>query len=277
MASVTKKRKKPTSSAKRKAAKKGNKTQKKGLIALIICAVLLLGTAAGILIANGKKPVKSNPAPLNGDVAWGIDVSSHNGKIDWKKASEKAQFAFIRVGARGYTEGEINADKKAEYNLKHANRYGVPAGVYFYSQAVNEREAEKEADFTLKAIKKYNVTLPVVIDFEYAMSGGSHTGRLYNASLTKKERTALINAFCDKVRKAGYTPGIYASSYIFRTELNMKEIPDDVFIWVADYNKAVTYLGYYDIWQYSEKGSCSGVSGNVDMNYFYVKNRKNTE
>ena len=135
-------------------------------------------------------------------------------------------------------------------------------------------EAKEEAEFLIKTIKDYNVTLPVVIDYEYPMVNGKHTGRLFNAGLTVKERTEVINAFCDKVRSAGYTPGIYASSWIYNSRLDMKSIPDDVFIWVADYNESVTYGGYYDIWQYSETGSCDGVSSkNVDTNYFYIKNR----
>ena len=277
MATTTKKRKKPTSSATRKKAKKknGGKKNSRTVITLILCAAILSIIAAGVfVITQGSKPAKNNPAPLKGEIAWGIDVSNHNGKINWKKVSEKAEFTFIRVGARGYSQGEIYPDTTYKYNLKHAEKYGVPAGVYFYSQATNEKEAREEAAFALKAIKCYSVSLPVVIDFEYPTVNGSHAGRLFNAGLTKKERTAVINAFCDRVRKAGYTPGIYASSYIYRTELNMKDIPDDVFIWVADYNKEVTYTGYYDIWQYSETGSCSGIKGNVDTNHFYIKNRK---
>lgn len=272
MASTTKKRKKPTSSAKKKAKKSGGKINKKAVIALIICSVITLALILTVFFVRGNNP-RRTPAPLSGDKVWGIDISSHNGKINWEKAGKKAKFAFIRVGYRGYTEGEINADTKAKYNLKHAIKNGVPVGVYFYSQAIDEKEAEEEAEFVLKAIKGYNVTLPVVIDFEYAMNGGNHTGRLYDARLNRKERTALINAFCDKVRDAGYTPGIYASSYIYRTELIMKNIPDDVFIWVADYNGRVTYGGYYDIWQYSETGNCEGISTYVDTNYFYIKNR----
>lgn len=275
MATTTKKRKKPTSSAKRKKAKKksGGKINKKSIITLIICSVITLSLIAAVFVIKGTKP-RVNPAPLKGDTAWGIDVSSHNGKIDWEKAGKMAEFAFIRVGYRGYSEGEINADVKAKYNLKHANKNGVPVGVYFYSQAVSKAEAKEEAEFAIKAIKGYNVTLPVVIDYEYPMINGEHTGRLFNAGNTVKERTAVINAFCNEIRSAGYTPAIYASSWIYNSRLDMKSIPDDVFIWVADYNESVTYGGYYDIWQYSETGSCDGVSSKyVDTNYFYVKNR----
>lgn len=274
MATTTKKRKKPTSSAKKKKTKKkGDKINKKSIIALVISCAVIIALLAAAFIIKSTAPNRT-PAPLSGDKAWGIDVSSHNGKIDWKKAGKKAKFAFIRVGYRGYTEGEINADSKAKYNLKHAVNNGVPVGGYFYSQATNKIEAKEEADFAIRAIKGYDVTLPVVIDYEYPVINGEHTGRLFNAGNTKKERTEVINAFCDEIRRAGYTPGIYASSWIYNSRLDMKRIPDDVFIWVADYNEEVTYDGYYDIWQYSETGSCDGIKTNVDTNYFYIENRK---
>ncbi len=280
MAEKTKSVKKKTSSSKRKAssAKKKsvkNKDNKKRNIILIIISVSVIALIIAAAVFSGKTVKRENRiADISKEVAWGIDVSSHNGKINWKKVSKKADFVFIRAGVRGYSKGEINPDKKAKENIEGAIKNGIPVGVYFYTQAVNEKEAEKEAEFVLKKIKGYNITLPVVIDFEYASKNGKSTGRLYNAKLSKKQNTQIVNAFCDKIRKAGYTPGIYASSYIYRWHLNMKSIPDDVFIWVADYNKNVTYGGYYDIWQYSEKGKCDGVSSkHVDTNYFYTKKR----
>ena len=285
--------KKKSATAKKKPAQKKQRAQysrktvavknkkqgsdRKNIIMIVTSLVVIIGiVTAGILIFKdaGRKSSTAPVPETASDTAWGIDVSSHNGKINWKKASKKAEFAFIRVGYRGYSNGKIEGDKKAKYNLENAIKNGVPVGVYFYSQAITKKEAEKEAEFVLKKIKGYKVTLPVVIDFEYAYSYGKITGRLYKAKLSKKEKTALVNAFCDKVRKAGYTPGVYASSYIYRSHFNMKSIPDDVFIWVADYNKKVTYGGYYDIWQYSEKGKCQGVpSKHVDTNYFYTKKR----
>lgn len=273
---------KSVSHKKKTPAKQKKKTKKGAVIKLnkrtiIILLLSLLALAAVIITVFAVHGSSKRPGTIHApdkEIAWGIDVSSHNGDIDWSAVSENADFAFIRVGYRGYTEGEINTDKNYQDNLKNANKNGIPVGVYFYSQAVCEEEAEEEAKFILEKIKDYNISLPVVIDFEYAFKNGSHTGRLWDAQLDSKERTSLINAFCDKIRKAGYTPGIYASAYVYRSQLNMKNIDKDVFIWVADYNSEVTYSGYYDIWQYSEKGDCEGVSSaNVDTNYWYIKNR----
>ncbi len=279
MADKTKNGKKKTSSYKRKTspAKKKSvkgKANKKSIILIIISLSVIALIVAAAIFSGGSAKRQNRVTELSKEVAWGIDVSSHNGKINWKKVSKKADFVFVRVGVRGYSEGEISFDKRAEANIKGAIKHNIPVGVYFYSQAINKKEAEKEAEFVLNKIKGYNITLPVVIDFEYASRNGKSTGRLYKAKLGRKQNTEIVNAFCDKVRKAGYTPGVYASSYIYRWHMNMKNIPDDVFIWVADYNKKVTYDGYYDIWQYSEKGKCDGVSSKyVDTDYFYTKKR----
>ena len=277
-ATRTKKPVKKKSSNGRKTAAKNKKSSslsKKQIITLIVCIVSVIAVAASVIAAGSRAPKREHSiSEIGKEKAWGIDVSSHNGKIDWKKVSEKADFAFIRVGYRGYSKGEINYDKKAKYNIEGAIKNGIPVGVYFYSQAINEKEAEKEAEFLLKRIRGFDITLPLVIDFEYAYSNGKPVGRLNSAKLTKKEKTALINAFCTRVRKAGYTPGVYASSYIYRSHISVKSLPYDVFIWVADYNGRVTYDGYYDIWQYSERGKCDGVSSKyVDTNYFYTKKR----
>lgn len=276
----SKNKRKSASSGKRQTKTRAGKAKQRPMKGILTAAAVLLAIVAMTLlvmhlnarVAQSKKTAVPLP---DKEIAWGIDVSSHNGTIDWQTVAAQADFAFVRVGYRGYSEGEINEDTQYKENLKGAAKNDVPVGVYFYSQAVDEEEAAEEAEFLLSKIKGYSVSLPVVIDFEYAFKDGTHHGRLWNAQLNKKERTALINAFCSKVRDAGYTPGIYASTYIYESHLNMSEIDKDVFIWVADYNSNITYNGYYDIWQYSEDGTCDGVSSNaVDTNYWYTNNRR---
>ena len=255
----------------RKKSKRKFKWDKKARLALAGAVAVLLVLLAVFIAVKSHQP--SHPAyEFDKETAYGIDVSSHNGKIDWKTVKDEVDFAFIRVGYRGHANGSVNLDKKAKYNLKHANKNGIPVGVYFYSQAVNDEEAEEEAAFLLDAIKEYEVSLPVVIDFEYAYSKNTITGRLYEAKLTKAEKTSLINAFCKRVKQAGYTPGVYASTYIYESHINPKALDKDTVIWVADYNESITFDGEYDIWQSSEKGSCKGVSSKyVDTDYWYIK------
>lgn len=256
---------------KKPAAKVGAGLDKRGKIMVAVSVILIVIIAITVVIA-AQNSGKHNFLNTDKDIAYGIDVSSHNGKIDWKTVSKNVDFAFIRVGYRGYTEGELNEDKFSKKNLAEAQKAGVPVGVYIYSQAINEKEAEEEADFAAQIAKKYDVTLPIFIDCEYAYSKGGHTGRLHSAKLSKKEMTAVVNAFCKRIKKLGYTPGVYASTYFYESVFDSKNITHDAFIWLADYNKKVTYDGDYDIWQKTEKGSCDGVSSKyVDIDYWYQK------
>ena len=159
-----------------------------------------------------------------------------------------------------------------EDNIKSANKAKIPAGVYFYSQALTPEEAVEEAKFVLDAIDGYNVDLPVFIDFEYAHgSDGELTGRLYEAKLSSAQSAEIINAFCKKIRDGGYYSGVYSSSSILNFSVKTSSLDDEIYVWVADYNKTVSYLGAYDIWQYSKKGQCDGVNSKyVDVNYWFT-------
>lgn len=263
--SKTKKRKKKSALKKKFNALLKNK--RVIAIVAIIAAVLCIITVAAV---NGRNTVPQ-AYEFDKEVACGIDVSSHNGKIDWDKVAETNDFAFIRVGCRGYSKGNVFLDKRAKYNMKHAEKAKIPFGVYIYSQAITVEEAEEEAEFLLRHIKGYNVQLPLVFDFEYAYKNGNPVGRLANASLTKKDRTAMINAFCKVVKDAGYVPALYASTYIYESQIYVNRLEKGTVIWVADYNKKITYKGRYDIWQATNKGTCRGVnSKNVDIDYWYT-------
>ena len=237
------------------------------VIAVIIAAVIVSVTA--VALSKGSKP--DGLYRFNQSVSNGIDVSEHNGKIDWNKVKETQDFAFIRVGYRGYGNGEIYKDKCADDNLKNANKAKIPVGVYFYTQAVTAEEAEDEADFVYGIIKKHNIDLPVIIDFEYPIdSDGNAVGRLVESDNDINTNAEIINAFIDKLEKKGYTAGVYASSSVLHNKINMKKVRKSAVTWVADYNDKVTYDVDYTVWQYSETGSVDGVGSKyVDLNYWY--------
>lgn len=240
------------------------------VIAAVIAAAIII---SAVIVSSSGKRTGADFFDTDRKTVSGIDVSEHNGEIDWEKVSQEVDFAFIRVGYCGYGTGEINEDKEAKTNLKQAKKAGVPAGVYFYTQAINTQEAEAEAEFVIDFIKHCKVSLPVVIDFEYAIgSDGGMTGRLFEADLTCDESTDIVNAFCKKISDAGYTPGVYASSSTLANNLNADGIEKDAVIWAADYNNSVTYDLDYDIWQYSKTGSCDGINSDfVDLNTWYLK------
>ncbi len=192
----------------------------------------------------------------------GIDVSKFNGNIDWTKVRNSGvTYAIIRSGYRGSTAGALVEDPKFRANIKGASAAGLKVGVYFFTQAVNEVEAVEEASMVLSQVSGYKISYPIFIDVE--SSGGRADGLDYAT------RTKVINAFCQTIRNSGYTAGVYAN----KTWLQKKFDPGQLGaykIWLAQYNSTPTYTGRYNLWQYSSKGSVSGISGNVDMNLSYM-------
>lgn len=198
---------------------------------------------------------------VNGST-FGIDVSRHNGTIDWNAVKASGvDYVIIRCGYRGSLTGALIEDQSFKTNIKGATAAGLKVGVYVFSQAVNEVEAVKEASLAVSLVKGYNLTYPIFIDTE---SSGGRADKIDKAT-----RTAVVNAFCQTVASAGYKPGIYASKTWFEDKLNMGAI-GNYKIWLAQYATAPTYKGKYDMWQYSSKGKISGISTSVDLNYSYL-------
>ena len=193
----------------------------------------------------------------------GIDVSKYQGNIDWGAvAASGINFAIIRVGYRGSSSGALVQDPYFKKNISGATKAGIKVGLYFFTQAVNEAEAVEEASMAMSLASGYKVTYPIFIDTESA-SGGRANG------LSKSARTAVVKAFCQTVRNGGYKAGVYASKSWYANQLNASALYGYC-IWVAQYNSSCTYSEKYDMWQYSSKGSVSGIKGNVDMNISYT-------
>ena len=204
----------------------------------------------------------------------GIDVSKYQKDINWSAVKAAGiDFAFVRVGYRGASSGTLNTDPYYVQNLKNAVAAGVRVGVYIYSQAVTTDEAVEEANYVLSLIAGYDVTMPVVIDFEY---DAYHTGRLYKANLSRQTATDICNAFCAKVEENGYTGMVYANKGMLKDSMNASGIP--YLIWLANYTSQTTYNGNYTCWQYTSKGTVNGISGDVDCNFWYgsLKDNYNT-
>lgn len=196
----------------------------------------------------------------------GIDVSKWNKKIDWTKVKAAGiSFAFVRVGYRGYSGGGLGGDEYAASNMKNAAAAGVKVGAYIFSQAITEKEAIEEANYALSKVKGYNITMPIVFDFEY-YSGG----RLEKAKLTKQQRTNICLAFCNRIKAAGYTPCVYANKSMLNDDMYASQVSAKYPIWLAHYTSKTNYTGTYTYWQYSSEGSVNGISGDVDMNYAYI-------
>ncbi len=195
------------------------------------------------------------------EVKNGIDVSRFQGKINWEKVKAAGiDFAIIRAGLRGTTEGKLLTDDFFEDNMEGATENGIDVGVYFYSQAVNKEEAEEEVQLILDLIEPYKVTYPVVIDVESAESDSART-----ADLTTDDYELVVKTFCDMVSKAGYKPMIYGNVKSYTLLMDAIDI-DDYDIWIAYYGTPLYYPYHFNIWQYTSSGRVDGIDGDVDLN-----------
>ena len=199
----------------------------------------------------------------------GIDVSSNQGKIDWKKVKNQIDFTIIKVGVRYWGSGLIGEDRMYKTNIENAIKEGIPCGVYFYSQAINEEEGIKEAEWTLEKIRGYKISYPVIIDTESTGNGGRAD------YISVEDRTKAVKAFCKKVKEAGYTPMIYSNKDWIINSLDMSQL-SEYDIWLAHYVKGAPrvksdYKGEYTIWQYSSSGRIDGIEDVVDMDIGYRK------
>lgn len=196
----------------------------------------------------------------------GVDVSKYQGDIDWEAVKASGiDFAIVRIGYRGYgTAGNIKADAYYAENITGAQQAGIDVGVYFFSQAINEQEAEEEADFVCKLLEGYELQLPVVYDPELIRDDVARTD-----DVTGEQFTQNTIAFCERIRQAGYQPMIY-SNMVWESELfDLKQLQEYP-IWYADYEPCPQTPYAFVMWQYTEKGQVDGITGIVDRNVWFV-------
>lgn len=201
----------------------------------------------------------------------GIDVSYHQGDINWENVKAAGiDFAILRLGYRGYSNGSLVTDSKFAAYMQDAIAAGMPLGVYFWTEAINVDEAVQEAQYVVDKLAPYktSITMPVVIDWELN-SNSRHGG------LSQETNTTICTAFCDLVKQNGYTPMIYANISDLNNNLDGVGLSQKYEIWVARYNNIVnnstaSFYGNYSMWQYSSSGSVNGISTKVDMNYWYT-------
>lgn len=197
----------------------------------------------------------------------GVDVSFYQKDIDWHQVKAAGiDFAIIRVGFRGYgPSGLISEDSCFRQNITGALEAGLQVGVYFFSQAVNVWEAREEANFVLNTIRDYDVTFPVVFDWERITNNSSaRTNGLPGSTMT-----LCAQAFCDTVAQAGYTPVIYFNQDAGYLDYDLDLLKDYSF-WLAEYRSTPTFYYHFDLWQYTAKGRVPGIEGDVDLNLCFT-------
>lgn len=187
----------------------------------------------------------------------GIDVSSWQREINWETVKKSnIDFVMIRCGYRNLTNSEIHVDPRFEYNIKEANRLGIPAGVYFYSTARDKKEAIEEATFVLHLIKDYKIVYPIAYDFE-----------LYNQKRMEGVNASTINdnalVFLEHITSHGYNGMIYSNLLYLNRVWDIEKF-DDYKFWLAQYDGKLETE--YDFIQYSDKGHIDGIETAVDLN-----------
>ncbi|MBO7375112.1 MAG: glycoside hydrolase family 25 protein [Lachnospiraceae bacterium] len=200
----------------------------------------------------------------NDKISFGIDVSAWQKEIDWEKVKAAGvDFVIIRCGYRGAKTGVLVEDSYFYKNLQGAKDAGIDVGVYFFTQALNETEAVEEASMVLALVGDTELDYPIFIDTE------NTNGRA--DPLDKNTRTAVCDAFCKTIERAGKKAGVYASRNWFNTKLDDDKLESHV-RWVAEYASTTAYAKRYEMWQYTSSGSIDGINGRVDLDVSYIGN-----
>mgnify|MGYP002855100904 CR=1 FL=1 len=199
----------------------------------------------------------------NENTKIGIDISRWQGDIDYEAVKNAGvEFVFIKVGGTtGVDSDEYYVDRKFKENIEGFNRVGIPVGVYIYTFAKTPEQAVRDANWTVEQIKDYEVTLPIVYDWENWNYYNEFHLSFY--SLTKNAKI-----FFRTVNQAGYEGMLYSS----KTYLDNVWFPVEEQIWLAQYYDHVTYEGRYNYWQMTSSGKVPGISGNVDIDIMYLNN-----
>lgn len=212
----------------------------------------------GLTMRNGYAYYEENGQVIS---TTGIDISEFQGEIDWEQVKQAdIDFAFIRVGYRTYGDGIITYDSAFQRNIEGAQKAGIKVGAYFYSQATNADEAVEEADAMIDALAPYDITYPVVYDWEIV-----HTDSARTDDVSVEALADCCVAFCERIKDSGYTPMVYQNTGTAMHKLDLPRIKDYDF-WLAEYGDKPSYYYDFKIWQYSNTGHIPGIEGDVDLN-----------
>jgi GH25 family lysozyme M1 (1,4-beta-N-acetylmuramidase) len=192
----------------------------------------------------------------------GIDVSSHQGVIDWQQVKDYGiEFAIIRLGYRGYDYGNICLDEQAVYNLTQAKAVGLKVGAYFFSQALNTKEVDEEIAFMFEILGEQYLAMPLVLDWEIPAANAR------SARMDARTLTDIQLHFCKAVSDMGYRPMVYFNWTQSEKLYFLHELEEYPF-WLALYQDRMTYPWKVEMWQYTNTGRVPGIPGDVDINVY---------
>ena len=229
----------------------------------------LPGVEANSMTAEDFSDQSGYPTYTGSDyqVLRGVDVSEHQHEIDWAQvAASGVDYAYVRLGYRGYTEGGLFEDPYFRANVEGALANGLQVSVYFFSQAISVQEAIEEAEFVLERIKDYNITLPVVYDWEKI--NGETAARTDNLDFSILNDCAV--AFCDTMKNAGYAPAIYFNRHLGYYGYDLSRMTDYDFWFALPESPFPNFYYAVDMWQYSFTEQVPGIAEPTDMNLMFI-------
>lgn len=233
--------------------------------AAVLSVLMLLGLFTG---CGGPSRVTKQTE----QTTFGVDVARYQATINWQSLAQSGiDFAMVRLGYRGSSDGVIKEDSNARYNLQEGSKAGIKLGAYFFSTATSEEEAVEEAQWVAALISQYPITYPVAYDCEGFRETDS---RQYGMSA--EARTDIALAFLKTMEKLGYEGMFYASKNELETQWETERIAKRYKIWVAQYPEEPypatpqsSYTGTHHMWQYTKEGTAEGIPQNVDLNVAY--------
>ena len=198
----------------------------------------------------------------NVDSSPGVDVSAHQGPIDWQAVKNSGiEFAIIRLGYRGYGSGKLVEDEYAKQNLKEAKEAGLKIGAYFFSQALDIKEADEEIQFILNMLADVYLDMPIVLDWEIPAEDAR------TKDMDARTLTDIQLHFCGQMKKMGLQPMVYFNWHQSENLYYLSELEEYPF-WLALYQDRMTYPWKVEMWQWTSSGKVPGISGNVDINVY---------
>lgn len=203
----------------------------------------------------------------------GIDVSQHQGEVDWQQVADSGvRFAIVRLGYRGWGKaGKMVEDRYARQNLTGAKEAGIAVGAYFFSQALNLEEVDQEIACMLDILGDTELDMPVILDWEIPETGTSDQPR--TAGMDARTLTDCLLYFCRTMEAKGYDPMVYFNWSQSKKLIYLHELEDYPF-WLALYQDRMTYPYRVEMWQYTCTGRVPGIQGDVDINVFMPDGRK---
>ncbi len=197
------------------------------------------------------------------DTKVGVDVSEHQWEVDWQAAAQVIDFAYIRLGYRGYTEGGLFLDPWYEKNITGAAAAGLDTGVYFFSQATNVSEAIEEAKYVIEHLRGFRINMPVIFDWEHVEEEARTDG------MSEQAMTECALAFCKTIENAGYDAGVYFNRKLGYHGFDLSRLADFSF-WVSVPGEYPDYYYACEFWQCSFTASVPGISGEADLNMRFI-------